>query len=189
MIPVYIVDIMSQVVANVSTEVLSQVQANETAALGSTLMQTIDFQYGHKRELIETMMQWDKDPTLRYQKYPLVYLVQDFKEARGADVGIYATLGLNIIIAHHTVQTYKITDRYTNVFKPVLYPIYYSLLNQLAIYPGINEGVQEMLVHDKWDRSYWGRAAAAGTDKVTLNDFVDAIEINNLVLKINLLNC
>jgi hypothetical protein len=190
MIPVYIVDVMAAVVGNVETEVLSQIQAAEVAALGTTLIQTINFQYGHKRELIETMMQWDRDPELKFQKYPLVYLVQDFKESRGKDAGIYAELSANIIIAHQTDQTYKITDRYANVFKPVLYPIYYSLLNQLSIYPQVNEGVQELLVHDKWDRSYWGRAAAGGsTDRTTLNDFVDAIEIDNLVLKINILNC
>lgn len=189
MIPIYVVDIMSEIVQNVEDAVLSLVMANETAVLGSTLMQGINFQYGHKRELIETMMQWDKDPELRYQKYPLVYLVQDFKETRGHDAGVYAQVGLNIIIAHQTTQSFKITDRYLNVFKPVLYPIYYSLLNEMAVFSGILEGTEEMLEHDKWDRSYWGRAAIGGNDKISLNDFVDAIEINNLSLKINLLNC
>ena len=131
----------------------------------------------------------DKDPAGRFQKYPLVYLVQDFKETRGKTSGIYGETTLNIIIAHHTTSSFKITDRYQQVFKPVLYPIYYSLLNQLAKHPQLNEEDETMVLHGKTDRSYWGRTAIGGNDKLKITDTVDAIEIDNLALKILYQTC
>jgi hypothetical protein len=49
--------------------------------------------------------------------------------------------------------------------------------------------VVDVLVHKKTDRSYWGTQQAGGAGKNMLNDFVDAIEIENLELQINYKNC
>lgn len=185
MIPVYVVDIMGEVVSSVQTEVLEQIQANETAAIGQTSIQNIDYQKGYVKELIQTLQQMDKDETQRFLKYPLIWLVMDFKEGRGRTAGIYTQTSLDLIIAHQTDQSYKVSDRYEKVFKPVLYPIYVSFLNQIAKHPMIMQGDDEMISHDKWDRSYWGN----GGSKSQLTDFVDAIEINNLALNIIFKNC
>lgn len=187
--PVYIADIIGSAVALVQMEILATIQAGETAALGSTAIQAIDFQYGHKMELIQTLAQMDSDQSARFLKYPLVYLVQDFRERRGQQPGVYAEVNLNIIIAHHTDQNYKITDRMANVFKPVLYPIYYSLIKQLATIPQTLQGNQDVIPHDKWDRSFWGKQAVGGNTSLSINDYVDAIEIQNLDLKINYQPC
>jgi hypothetical protein len=187
--PVYIADIIGMVVSLVQTEVLATIQANETVALGATSIQAIDFQYGHRVELIQTLAQKDSDPQQRFLKYPLVYLVQDFRERRGREVGVYAEVSLNIIIAHQTESTDKITDRMAKVFKPVLYPIYYSLIKQLATIPQTLEGYQDQISHDKWDRSYWGTQAVSSNTANVLNDYVDAIDIQNLDLKINYQPC
>lgn len=184
MIPIYVIDIMEEITSSVNTEVLSTIQANETAVLGETLIQSVNFQKGYIKELIETLQQMDKDPTSRLLKYPLIWLVTDFKEGRGKTVGKYADTGLDLVIMHQTQQPFKIGDRYANVFKPVLYPIYYSFIKQCAMHPMIMQGDEEMIQHDKWDRSYWGTST-----KNQLPDYVDAIEINNLSLDISFQNC
>ena len=124
-------------------------------------------------------------------KYPLIYLVQDFVEKRGQKPGIYAETSLNILIIHQTDNTYKITDRYANVFKPVLYPIYYSLIDQISHHKQINNFDETLIPHTKIDRSYWGKTSinAAGNSALSLNDYVDAIEISNLDLNINYQLC
>ncbi len=193
MIPVYITDIIGEVVAAAKTAkyngtnvtLLQTIRTNETAAIESTLISTINFQYGHKKELIETLIQMDQNPDNQANKYPLVYLVQDFSEERGKAVGQYAEVSLNVIIAHSTRNDHKITDRMTKVFKPVLYPIYYQFMKFLAAHPMVNVINSDMIPHKKTDRSYWGRNAVGGTDALKLNDYVDAIEIENLQLKIN----
>jgi len=189
--PVYIEDIIGAVVQEVQVEVLATIQQNETAALGTTGIQNINYQYGHFRELIETLAQWDSDLSLRSMKYPLVYLVGDFRESRGRLAGVYADISPTVIICHQTEATYKVTDRMANVFKPVLYPIYYSLLKQLAKSSMIFAASPDLISHDKWNRKYWGTGPieTGGSDKLALNDYVDAIEIQNLQLKIDFQPC
>jgi len=185
--PVYIVDVIGDIVQAITPDLLPIIQANETAALGKTMIQTIDYQKGHFEELITTLSNYDKSPQLRNIKYPLVYLVQDFPEDRGVEVGFYATVTLNIVVAHQTDSTYTIDDRMNKVFKPVLYPIYYALLQGMADSDMVNESSTEKIRHRKWDRAYWGRQSVGGTDKNKLNDYVDAIDITNLSLTI--FNC
>lgn len=190
--PVYVVDIIGSVVQKVIADVLSKIKTNEAQVLGETGITTINYQYGHFRELIQTLAQWDTDLTLRVQKYPLIYLVQDFKEQRGRLPGVYADLALNIIICHQTQGDYKVTDRYVNVLKPVLYPIYYSLMNQLSKSNMTFAASPDLIPHDKYDRAYWGtskQVGSGGTDRSVLADYVDAIDIMNLQLKIDYQPC
>lgn len=190
--PVYIVDLIGTVVQAVIAEVLEQIQAAELDALGATNITTINYQYGHFRELIVTLGQWDTDPTLRMGKYPMIYVVQDFVEHRGKLAGVYADLTLQVIICHQTEDDYKIGERYVNVFKPVLYPIYYSFMKQLALSPMTFPSSPDLIAHDKWDRSFWGTSkvvGSGGTDRSVLNDFVDAIDIQNLQIKIDYQPC
>lgn len=187
MTPVYIVDIIGECVAAAMNSQLQYIQTQEMQLFGQSSITTIDYQYGHIQELLETLFQMTKSPEEYLKKYPLVYLVQDFEEERGT-TGYYADVRLNIIIAHSTVNTYKITDRMRLVFKPVLYPIYYALLDAMANHPSILQGAEESIPHRKTDRSYWGSNKIDGNQNV-LNDYVDAIELENLNLKINYSYC
>ena len=183
--PLYVVDEIGVTVNSVSNQILSTIQANDTAANGSTNIKAINYRYGHRLELLETLKQMDADPENKFLKFPLFYLVMDFIEQRGTKPGIYARLGLNIVIAHQTEATFKITDRYAKVFKPVLYPIYYSFMEQLALQNGINESDENLIEHTKIDRPYWGQNMKANL----ISDYVDAIELSNLGLLVNLKNC
>lgn len=182
---VFVVDIIGEVVNATKAAVLATIQANETTAIGlPTGIATINYQYGHYNELMETLFQYDQSPDDRVKKYPLVWLRTDFRERRGQQGGIYAEVFLNLCIMHHTTQTYKSTERKAKVFEPVLYPIYYELLNQLYKHHLVFVQSDEMISHDKYDRYYWGNTKQGKT-----NDFVDAIELDNLQLKISYINC
>ena len=178
--PVFIVDIFAAIAALVNTDVIAQLQAYQPS------IQAINYQYGHKMELLETLIQMDKNPNTQGAfKYPLIWLVTDFVESRGLQPGVYARTKLRIYIIHSSSNTYKATERKAKVFAPVLYPIYYSLISKLAKSPYILQASADMIPHDKWDRYYAGRAKIGGNDANMLNDYVDAIEIENLDLRIN----
>lgn len=187
--PLYIVDIIGEVVAATAAVVLDDIKANEALALSDSNIVTINYQKGHKIELIERLLQMGKAQDFAAQKYPLVYLVQDFDERRGRDTGIYAEAQLSIIIAHHTQKTHLVDDRYAKVFKPVLYPIYYELLNQLSKHKLIANADPEAIEHTKTDRLYWGKQSAGGNDGLALTDVLDAIEIQDLQLKFYYKTC
>lgn len=180
--PIYVVDVVKAAVDKVRTALLGQLQTADP------VIQTVHYQYGHRRELLETLLQMRGNAA--YDKYPLIYLVTDFRERRGQEAGIYADVTLNIIIAHQTTATYRAAERMQNVFKPVLYQLYYALLEELAAISHTYS--EDMLPHDKWDRYYWGRSnISAGVEhqENALQDFVDAIEIVNLNLKLDYKNC
>lgn len=197
--PVYVDDIIGEVVQATSDAVvnnltnqtlLGKIQANETAALGSTMIQQIRYSKSSFKELIETLLQADKSGEERFNKYPLIHLVQDIIVERGVDVGLYGTASLNIIFIHQTVQTYKISDRDEKVFKPVLYPIYYEFMDQLRRSNWIFGSFAETgeFRHRMIKRAFWGNRKLESSENI-LNDYVDAIEIQNLIIKFNFSNC
>lgn len=184
MTPLYVVDEIEAIVALVNTAILATIQANETAALGSTNIELISYHKGSYLELLETLQQKDSSNTQRKQKYPLVFVPMPFTEKRGRVQGVYADVRLRVLIIHQTEATYKVTDRYTNVFKPVLYPIYYEFLRQLAGYKGIYPAYEDLLTHDKEDLDFAGRNTLGNNkDGTLLNDYADVIDIQNLELK------
>lgn len=187
--PVYIVDIIGECVAEATQNVLSIIQANESQVLGRTGIQVINYQKGHKLELIETLVQMSKSSTYDALKYPCVYLVQDFAETRNPRTGIYADVRLNVIIMHHTDSTHKVDDRYDKVFKPVLYPLYDAFMNALAKHGMIMQYNKDSIPHTKIDRLYWGKQSAGGNDRLSLTDYLDAIELQNLQLSIYFKTC
>lgn len=200
---VYIDDIIGEVVEATANAIvdkrlpvlqqkslLQTIQANETAALGSSLIQQIRYSKSSFDELVETLSQADKSGEERYNKYPLIHLVQDMTIDRGNDVGIYGTANVNIIFVHQSVQTYKIDDRDEKVFKPVLWPMYYMFIEQLKLNNWIGDSWDNTgeFRHRVVKRAFWGNRHLQGSQNI-LNDFVDAIEIQNLQLKINFSNC
>lgn len=194
--PIYIVDLFQDIVTSMTPTLLPTIQANESAALAidpeatikQSMIKTIHYDYGHVKELITKLSNLDKSDQLRFTKYPLVYLVQDFPEDRGDRPGIYADIIVSIVICHQTKDTAVIQDRMKNVFKPVLYPIYYALMSAIAVYPLFNVSDEGLIKHRKIDRAYWGKTSIGGNDANTLNDFVDAIDITNIKIPV-LYNC
>lgn len=197
--PVYVDDIIGEIVQDTSDAVVNKItgktlletiQDNETAALGSTMIQQIRYSKSSFDELIETLAQLDKSGEERYNKYPLIHLVQDIYVERGDDVGLYGTSSLNIVFIHQTVQTYKIDDRDAKVFKPVLYPMYYEFMNQLKKSNWVFGSFADTgeFRHRFIKRAFWGNRNLQGSKNI-LNDYVDAIEIQNLFIKFNFSNC
>lgn len=188
--PVYIDDIIEEINQAVSDSILATIIANETAALGSSLIKQIRFSKSSFDELIENLFQADKSGVQRFNKFPLTHLVQDMVINRGTDVGIYGTAVINIIFIHQTQSIYKIEDRDAKVFKPVLWPMYYSFFEQLKKNNWIfqSDATTGEFPHRVIKHAFWGDRQLQGSKNI-LNDYVDAIEVQNLQLKINYSNC
>lgn len=145
-------------------------------------LSALNYQYGYKSELDETLSQMSA-PGFAGLKYPLVWLAQPFTVTTGK-VGIYGTIDeLRIFIIGETQKTYKSKERMTNVYKPVISPIFEQLKDLIpkakafADYPGSVNCKAE-------DRYYWG------DEKPIVNDTVDIITTRFFNVKIhNNKNC
>lgn len=176
-----IVDVVGLIVDKVSQRLTSQLQEIDALITG------VHYQHGHPLEIIETMNQFDKSDTFVYEKYPLVALFQDFEEDK-ATIGTAGEVRLNLIIARATLADYKAAERYTQNFKPILYPIYQALLEEIGgSFAGKYFSVKDttQISHTKIDRLYWGRNGLYKNEKNVFNDKIDAIEIKDLVLSVN----
>lgn len=174
---VVVVELMGKVVDKVSARLTPRFQAMDANITG------VHYLHGHPREIIETLIQRDNSNNFMFKKYPLVALFQDFaEEDNESDKTIEARL--HMVICRATLPDYKAEERYEKNFKPFLYPIYEELKKELMSNPNVLGYAPLKLT--KYDRLYWGRQIAyAGGDMNRFQDYLDAIEIINLTIKIN----
>lgn len=175
----YVVEIMSDIVAAVSAELLPQLQAYDA------LIQAVNYQFGHPLEILETLKQRDESLTLRYKKYPLVALFTDIQEDKGV-LGKYSSEELVLMVVYHTNPTYKAAERLARSFKPVIHPIVDSLIQHLSDNSYFLNGDPDLIVRKETDHYFWGRQGSAGKESNVsnlsnisniANDYLDATEL------------
>jgi len=133
------------------------------------------YMYGHPIEIVKILSEKDRSQTFKYQKYPLIMLVQDFRETvftGGSEAN------LTFILANITKPNYVAEDRYTNNFKPILYPLEAKLKRTLKM-----SGLTQLLNPDsieETDKLYWGKEGLYGNEGNIFNDCIDAIEMKNV---------
>lgn len=169
----YIPDLVGQVVAKVAV----------------ALAQPVYYEFGHYRVVENNLVQKDGAPSLKNQKYPLIWLIMDFEETVGQ---VYDELGLSmhLIIATGTEATYSMEQRRDLNFIPVLYPIYSALLRAFSESVTFSMPEELKMQHVKIDRPYWGIQSGQGNgEKNMFSDYIDAIEIRNLKLSVKRRYC
>jgi len=140
------------------------------------------YDYGHPIEIFKTLTAKDANDTFKYQKYPLIYFLMDFKEKR--DIYNVSVEDLTIIIMTETLDTFNALNRYNNTFVPILHPLYELFLKQLY---RSNYVQSDDYNHTKIDKLYWGKEDYFGNMANIGNDFLDAVVIDGLNL--NLTDC
>jgi len=143
--------------------------------------------YGHRLDIANRLLQKDNDKVYKYQKYPLIALIMDFPEQIDQGMSKYT---LHIVILHSTDPNYTTDDRYTWVFKPILYPLYLKFmeyLRKVGKYTWM--GDMQYPPHTKIDRPFWGTVYDQGNAAYIFNDRLDAIELSDLKLSKTIKNC
>ena len=171
------VDIFEEIVTNVRND------ADKPVALDTD---EPFYMHGHPLEIINTLSKKDKHDVQKYNKYPLIALFQDFTETVGEDQTIRSSAELNLVIVMNTSQDYTAENRYDNTFRTVLYPLYDLLIKHIEQSGWFKDVDPGLVSHDKIDRLYWGRSGLYGNEANVFNDYIDAIEIQNLQLDMRL---
>lgn len=142
------------------------------------------YMYGHRLEIANRLKAKDGLVDQKNAKYPLIALRLDTEQEIGEG---FPKQNLNLIIATLTKKGYNAEQRYANVFKPILEPLYLQFMRALResglfIWPGL----QDLPVHTRVDRPYWGTPDPEANVANLFDDPIDAIEI--IGLKINSLD-
>lgn len=189
----YIVDDIGTIVSRIRER---WVTADNTIITADNSNLTVDggsapyYMYGHKLEVANRLLKKNRS----FQKYPLVFLVMDFPE-ENKDRILKCTLNIGLIAS--TKPEYNASERYTNVFKPVLYPLYKMFLEQLfesGLFFWDGKEDQQNPEHTKIDRPFWGTGGEQNqvgqkkNEKYIFNDPLDCIELVGLKLNQSIKN-
>lgn len=178
--PVYIVDIMRDVVSAVSVNLLTQLQIAEP------LTKAVHYDYGHYTDIRERLVA--KGKSAPDEKYPRVILFEDHRIKHGQE-GLTGIADMKLIIVHPSKNTVTRQWREDNVFRPILYPIYFEFLKQLKASGKFQIYDVTKIQHDQINRPHWGDPGLYKNEGYLLNDILDGIEIANLQLITYLDNC
>ena len=156
-----------------------RVQSDSAVAGASFTGTSPYFEHGHFLEIANKLMEKDSATELyKYTKYPLIALIQDFPETR--EDGQITEARLNILIINCTEQSYDAAQRYTSNFKPILYELYDSLLQAFTH----SRRFGGTFRHTKYDRLAWGTQLPYYNERAILDDFVDAVELQDLTVQL-----
>lgn len=139
----------------------------------------INYHYGHPLEIINTFKSKGHSEGYGREVFPAICLFQPIPEKHV--IGDYRTAKLNMVIVTDTKREYEASQRYTYTFKPVLIPLYEMLFEQMKC-SGTIEVTEDN--YDYVEHLFWGKNGLYGNTSNIFNDFVDAIEINNLNIQI-----
>lgn len=169
---------MSVRVVNIFREIVGRVSENLTPQLQAVQsnIENVQFLTGHYTEINERLQSQAKTPSLRFYRFPLVALWQDFSITRGG-TSFYGEANLNLSILYLTKREMYNEERYDTVIEPILYPIKEELERQIKNHPNfIVDGLTGLQVTETV-RANWGNPAKYGNDGAILNDVLDGIDL------------
>jgi hypothetical protein len=177
---IYLVDVLKNtVVPRTSSKLLAKLQAIDP------LITSIHFEYGHYTDIRQRLSERAKN---NENRYPLICLFEDYINSHDKD-GISGLNKPKIIILYLSKPDVTREAREINVFRPILYPIYFELLRQLKLCGEFNIYDETQIKHDEIKRPHWGNPALYKNDGYLFTDVLDGIELANLQLETYLQTC
>lgn len=170
------VDKIGEVVAS-----MRNLSAADAAKFGITAgLESPYYFYGHPIDMNRQMMDRDKARATMNKVYPAVALRLPIQEEISGGMVKYT---MNIAIFAETDLELSAPERYEQVIKPVLIPLYELFLDRLKKGGFTWEGNQKYPPHTKIDRPHHGVEETQGNRAYVFSNKLDAIELVNL--KIN----
>lgn len=182
---VSIAGIFRECVESVSEKLLPQLKRENSLITG------VHFRHGTWIEIKTTLAELGGGRTTPATKWPMVGLFHDFTEERGVQ-GFYSRPRLNLVIATANPEpNMKSDEREERYFKPILYPIYFELLNAMYLHPQLSILDPTLIPHTAVDHYHYSTQQGQGDNPGVniFNEHVDSIEIRDLETSIKPLNC
>lgn len=138
------------------------------------------FMHGHPLEIVNTLADKANASSYKGKRFPLIALYQDIEE-NVRNEGYERIAPVTVIIANQTDPNYTAATRQDQNFDPILYKLeagFKYCLKKSEYIGGLKPD------YNRIDRVFWGRNGIYGNEGNMFQDYIDAIELNNLELKI-----
>lgn len=156
---------------------------NRMKAVLAESEKVVYYMYGNPLEINNRLLEKNDNPEEKDKKYPLIALRLPFEEDK--QNGIITYTGVNIAFLEYTEHKYTAKERYDNVIKPILAPLYELFFRELR-----NSGkfivAKQMPQHTVVHRLHYGTLENLVPVSNIFSDPLDAIEIIDLELKQNI---
>lgn len=148
-------------------------------------VRTVSSLYGHPLDIVKKLKEWSQHKDKKFEKYPLIALFTDVPVYLNR-YGDYDGTSLQIIIAMRTDPTWDAAKRNVTTFTNFLRPIARYFMQEIIRSP-VFSTVSETddIKATVYERYYWGRQGLYSNEGNVFSDCVDAIQIENLELKVN----
>lgn len=177
--PVYIVDVIADIVAKVTTKLLASLQVVDP------LFTSIQYEYGHINDINERIIARQQNAAVMN---PMVLLIEDYRTTHGKE-GLTGISNVKIIIVTLSKPDITREQRETRTFRSILYPIYFEFLNQLKASGKFQIYDVTKIKHTQINRPHWGDPYLYGNKEYPLKGVYDGIELNFTELETYLDNC
>jgi len=117
-------------------------------------------------------------------KYPLIALIRNY-ESDIKDDSPYIDSTFAFVIVTQTEPTRLSEDRLSINYRPILYPIYTEFLEQIALSPYFYGPYDPYPTHKMIESFNLGKEGVNGNGALQLPEYVDAIVITGMKLKVN----
>lgn len=146
---------------------------------------SLHYEYGDYTEINNALDGMGLSPLTADKRFPLVWLLVPIKAKVGDNnTSIAEELTVTYVIAHHTDPNLTSKERKEQNFDGYLYPALeamdWALLNSLDF----SWKMPRVISYDKTDQFFWGR-----NNKLVVNDYIDAILVENLTLRLKKTPC
>lgn len=176
------VDLIGEVVAS-----MRNLSAKDAAKFGITAgLESPYYFYGHPMDINRQMIDIDKELSTKGKVYPAVALRLPTKEEMGSGMTHY---NMNVAIFAETDLNWSAPERYANVIKPTLMPLYLLFIDRLKKRGFTWSGNQDMPPHTKTDKPHHGVEETQGNKAYIFANKLDAIELENLRINITTKYC
>ena len=142
----------------------------------------LNYLYGSAKEIQQMLVEASKEPAIREHKYPLLILFTPVDIDVDSGLGIDYQTVLNLVIVTDTEKTYHTHERIENVYKPVLWPLYESLMNHIRLSGLFDIDSSGRIPHTETDRFFYSPLPAH--DQNVFSAVLDAVEITDLELSV-----
>lgn len=175
-----IVEIFGEIVkrTNIYLNADSKFMDGYHLAVGSQEPFELQYQYGKRFEIAQTMVEYAKSPLTNNLKFPRLCLFTDIVESH-TSISFSSELDLLLITA--TLPEYYSEQRLEINFKPILLPIYEALIQNMKD----SRYIMGDFTFNKKDCYFYGATTKDGQVSNMYSDYLDAIEINSIKLKFN----
>lgn len=171
-------------------EVVSAVSSAITAKLKNVdpLITGVHYEYGHYTDIQQRLISYSNTASKKQDRYPLIAVFEDDRVSHQKR-GVYGVSGMKVMILALSNPNYTREQREEYTFKPILYPIYEELLNQIWQSGKFMVYSADQIRHTQINRPHWGDPGLYSNESYLFGDVLDGIELNNLELTIYLQTC